>query len=279
MSRPKLNKIKCSCENCDRDAYGYYEGKKYCIKHLKQLKKHGEIKEHKKLTTCCICGKKSRSTWKDGKEYCQKHYMQMYNHGKILERTIYDKNEWIYHDNYAECITYDMNLKPNGRVKFDLDDVDKFVNKKIYICNHNGKYYAVISDKLRKYFVHRVLMNVNDEEYSIRKVIDHINGDSLDNRKSNLRICSHSENMKNIRKKRKVIGVSIKKDGKFISRIMNNYRTLNLGIFETYEEAVLARITKERELCGEYGPNKELFYVLNLPYPLEELIKIFQKGA
>ena len=60
---------------------------------------------------------------------------------------------------------------------------------------------------------------------------------------------------------------------------MNNYKTLNLGIFETYEEAVLTRITKEYELCGEYGPNKDLFYVLNLPYPLEELSKIFQKGV
>ena len=60
---------------------------------------------------------------------------------------------------------------------------------------------------------------------------------------------------------------------------MNNYRTLNLGVFETYEEAVLARITKEYELCGEYGPNKDLFYVLNLPNPLEELKKIFQKGV
>jgi len=279
MGRPKLEKIKCSCENCDNDAYGFYEGKKYCSKHLRQLKKYGEIKDKKVLTTCCICGKKSRSTWKDGKEYCRKHYMQMYNHGKILERTIYDRNEWIYYNDYAECITYDINFKPNGKVKFDLEDVDKFKDKKIYICNHNGKYYAVISDKLHKYFVHRVLMNINDEEYSIRRVVDHINGDSLDNRKSNLRICSHRENMKNIRKKDKVIGVSIKKDGRYTSRIMNNYKTLNLGIFETYEEAVLSRITKEYELCGEYGPNKDLFYVLNLPYPLEELSKIFQKGV
>lgn len=279
MGRHKLEKIKCSCENCNNNAYGFYYSKKYCSKHLRQLKKHGKITDKKALTTCCICGEKSRSTWKDGKEYCRKHYMQMYHHGKILERTIYDRNEWVYHDDYAECITYDINFNPNGKVKFDLEDVDRFKDKKIYICNHNGKYYALISDNLHKLLVHRVLMGVSTEEYTTRKVVDHINGDSLDNRKSNLRICSHGENMKNIRKKGKIIGVSFKKDGRFIARIMSNYKTLNLGVYETYEEAVLARITKEYELCGEYGPNRDLFYVLNLPLPLEELKIILQKGV
>ena len=73
------------------------------------------------LTVCCICGKKSRARFK-GKEYCKKHYMQMYRHGHILNRTIFDKNEWIFNDGYAECVTYDKNFEPNGKVKFDIDD-------------------------------------------------------------------------------------------------------------------------------------------------------------
>ena len=36
---------------------------------------------------------------------------------------------------------------------------------------------------------------------------------------------------------------------------------------------------KEKELCGEYGPNSDLFYILNLPSPLEELKKVFQEGV
>ena len=67
----------------------------------------------------------------------------MYRHGHILNRTIFDKNEWIFNDGYAECVTYDKNFEPNGKVKFDIDDYEKLKDKKIYICNHNGKFYAV----------------------------------------------------------------------------------------------------------------------------------------
>ena len=238
------------------------------------------MNKRKKLTVCCVCGEKSRATWKDGKEYCRKHYMQMFHHGHILEKTIFDRNEWIKNDEYAECITYDKNFNPNGKAKFDLDDAEKLKDKKIYICNHNGKYYAVISEtNLHKVLAHRYVMGLYNEEYSIRRVIDHINGDSLDNRKSNLRICSHSENMINIRKNKKIVGVNQKKDGRYSARIMHNYKGIDLGIHNTYEEAVLARVKKEKELCGEYGPNSDLFYILNLPSPLEELKKVFQEGV
>ena len=238
------------------------------------------MKKRNTLTVCCICGEKSKSTWKDGKEYCRKHYMQMYHHGRILEKTIYDRNEWIEYEDYAECITYNKNLKPNVRVKFDLEDAKKLKNKKIYICNHNGKFYAIICENgMHKPMAHRYVMGLYGEEYSIRKVVDHINGDSLDNRKSNLRICSHAENMINIRKKDKIIGVNINKDGKYVARLMHNYRGINLGIYNTYEEAVLARILKEKELCGDFGPNSDLFFVLNFPSPLEELKRILQEGV
>jgi len=222
------------------------------------------------LTVCCVCGEKSRARFK-GKEYCKRHLMQMWRYGKILERTIFDRNEWIMHDDYAECITYDKSFNVNGHVKFDLDDYEKLKDKKIYVCNHNGKIYAIISaPQLRKILAHRFVMGVYNEEYSIRRVVDHINGDTLDNRKNNLRICSQGQNMANIRKKGKVTGVN-ERDGLFIARIMKDYKSIEIGKYDTYEEAVLARITKERELSGDFGPNRDLFYVLETSSPIEEL--------
>lgn len=227
-------------------------------------------KSKEPLTVCCVCGKKSRARFK-GKEYCQRHLMQMWRYGKILERTIFDKNEWKIYDDYAECTTYDKKFNPNGCVKFDIDDYEKLKDKKIYVCNHNGKVYAIISaPQLHKILAHRFVMGVYNEEYSIRRVVDHINGDTLDNRKSNLRICSQKENMTNIRKKGKVTGVN-ERDGIFIARIMKDYKSIEIGKYDTYEEAVLARITKERELCGDFGPNRDLFCVLESVSPIEEL--------
>lgn len=233
--------------------------------------------ERTPLSICCICGEKSRARFK-GKEYCKKHYMQMYRHNRILERTIYDGNEWTFFEDYAECTTYDRNFKENGKIKFDLDDYERLKNSKIYICNHNEKKYAVISaPKLHKILAHRFILGINNEEYSIKRVVDHVNGDTLDNRKKNLRICSQKDNMTNIKKNGKIVGVNLLKNGKYSSRLMKDYISLNIGVYDTYEEAVLARIEKEKELCGEYGSNSHLYYILETNSPLEELKKVLKQ--
>lgn len=60
---------------------------------------------------------------------------------------------------------------------------------------------------------------------------------------------------------------------------MHNYQTIHLGYFDTKEEAILARITKEKELFGDYGPNKELFFILNQPSPIDKLKEILSDGV
>ncbi len=125
----------------------------------------------------------------------------MYHKGKITERTIYDPNEYILHDDYAECITYDKEGNETARIKVDLDKVGELKQFKIYIRKQGGDtWYAAISINGKKILLHRYLMGVHEEEYSIKKVVDHINGDKLDNRIQNLRVCEHKDNMKNIRK-------------------------------------------------------------------------------
>ena len=60
------------------------------------------------------------------------------------------------------------------------------------------------------------------------------------------------------------------------SRLNGNIKKLieiSIRLIQNHKVALLARLKKEQELCGEYGPNKDLYYVLNHPSPIKELHK------
>lgn len=289
MPGKKINKPCCICGATKETGtrLGRFNGLVYCCKHLHQMRRHGKIlplnKTRGRLGSCCVCDNPAKVTWSgDGKEYCQKHYMQLYHHGHLLERTIYDRNSYIDHieEGYTECITYTKNFNESYHVIIDMNKKEELSKYKIYTRNHGGKQYAFISKNGKKIFLHRFIMGLADEKYSIDKVVDHINGNSLDNRVSNLRICSHKENAQNCRTNSKVVGVGwLKYNKKWTARIMINYKSIHLGNFNTYEEAILARLQKEQEICGEYGPNKDLFYILSHPSPIEELKRVLSDGV
>jgi len=87
--------------------------------------------------------------------------------------------------------------------------------------------------------------------------IDHMNGNPLDNRKSNLRICEYRENLRNpcIRKNNTNGYPGIWKNhlGRFRAAILVNYRKINLGTYATFEETVEARIKAENRYHGEFA--------------------------
>lgn len=111
--------------------------------------------------------------------------------------------------------------------------------------------------------IHRFILNVTDSKISV----DHINGNALDNRRKNLRLCTNRENLYNrgaqVNNVLGVKGVNIdkrKRNKKYVARIGHNNKTVYVGMFATLEEASEARDKKAMEIQKEFAflNNKEI---------------------
>ncbi len=81
-------------------------------------------------------------------------------------------------------------------------------------------------------------------------VVDHINHNQFDNRKSNLRICTVQQNQFN----RFANGVSYRKDRKkWAVNIAKDGKDYHLGNFINKDDAVKVRIKAEKRLFGEFA--------------------------
>ena len=103
--------------------------------------------------------------------------------------------------------------------------------------------------------MHRLIMGKFEDD---GLVIDHINHNTLDNRKHNLRICTESDNSKNkslpSNNTSGVVGVSFnKKYNKYETYITINYKRKSLGLYDSIEDAIKTRKDAEEKYFGEYS--------------------------
>lgn len=169
---------------------------------------------------------------------------------KIHEQKNTKNNKWIFDGDTAIGIT----LKGEC---FYIDIADYSLVKN-YCWRINPKTGYVIAnsrDKTnRTVWLHRVIMGVTD----LSLCVDHSNWDKRDNRKSNLRIATKTENNINIKRKKNnssgYTGVTVNnRTGKYISRISKDKKRIYIGTFNSFEEAVDARHKAELELHGEWS--------------------------
>jgi len=121
-----------------------------------------------------------------------------------------------------------------------------------YARRHNGFRNTPIP-------MHRHLLNARKGQ-----MIDHINGDKLDNRRSNLRFCTFAQNGQNaktpVNNMSGYKGVTWhKRHKKWMAQIMKNGKQWCLGYFEDATEAARAYNDAAEKLHGEFArPNFNL---------------------
>lgn len=135
---------------------------------------------------------------------------------------------------------------------FDADNYPLIKDTTWYRCNKCNEGSSYIGDR-SGVCIHRYIVEApNGFE------IDHINLNPLDNRKSNLRVCTHQQNQCNqplqTNNTSGVTGVSFyARRSKYRARIKYLQKEVHLGYYISFIEAVQARNEGMRCLFGEYG--------------------------
>lgn len=136
---------------------------------------------------------------------------------------------------------YDVTMKTisltRGKTtKIDDDDFE-LVSKYTWHCTEHGYASTRRKDNRKFLYLHRFIMKARKGEE-----VDHRNGDRLDNRKSNLRICDRTSNSRNTSAHRDnktgYKGVYFdKRTMRFCARIMVSGKTFFLGRHDSAKKA------------------------------------------
>jgi hypothetical protein len=118
--------------------------------------------------------------------------------------------------------------------------------------------YKYLTFYQKKYYVHRIIWLMHYG--TLPKILDHIDGNPLNNRIENLRECSDSENLCNAKiRSNNTSGIKgvcwFKPRQKWRARISLNKKEYHLGYFDTKEEAEIAVIDARPKIHQEFARN------------------------
>ena len=135
-----------------------------------------------------------------------------------------------------------ITLHNGEKTRVDLELYD-FLNRRKWCLDKDGYVWGSHSQRMQ-----RVIMNAPKGF-----VVDHINGNKLDNRKSNLRICTVKNNLQNksiSKSKKSSVYKGVYKNGKgWIAQIRHKH----LGFFQSEKEAAMVYDENAKKLFGEFS--------------------------
>lgn len=143
----------------------------------------------------------------------------------------------------------------------DIDDYERvssfawnaYYDRHVWYGRRTTRWKDGDAKKQATILLHRFIMRL---EAGDRRVVDHINGNGLDNRRANLRVCTNAENSRNSRLRqhtaRELRGVMPLPSGNWGAQICVNYRKIFLGTFSSKKEAHAAYCDAATKYHGRF---------------------------
>ena len=228
---------------------------------LKYQKQYGKWK-YTNGDVCEFCGSSNNiqnvNMGNEKHKLCSRHSHQFYKYGKVWELT--PKYELL-----DDCVKVTIigDMKKQTDYYFSYQDLPYIFYEKL----HNAGKYCVNEDGIA---IHRMLLGASNPNI----LVDHIDKNTFNNRRSNLRICTIQENIRNSSKKNgknTYTGVNYDITRKsWRAYITVNNKQIFLGRFDTEKEALIARLTAEAIYFKEFAPQINLFkqYGINFDIPI-----------
>ena len=134
----------------------------------------------------------------------------------------------------------------------DKEDWSKVSNHTWYIDASGYGITNIMGDNGNKLRIHRIITNAPED-----KVVDHINHNTLDNRKCNLRVCDTINNTWNSRSRinssSKYKGVTLIANNKWLVSLRTKDKSFNIGVFTNEIASANAYNFHASQIFGEYA--------------------------
>lgn len=158
-------------------------------------------------------------------------------------------------------VFFEVKLSRGYFAKVEKEDYELICNIKWHLIKTKkaNAVYAYHKFGKKNISMHRFIYEHHFGPIPSGMIIDHKDGDGLNNVKSNLRVCTYSENCANVGKKRKnptskYKGVFFEKScNRWRAKIKKQHKDIHIGVYKTEIEAASAYNSVAKEIYGEFA--------------------------